>query len=83
MPGDDFNTPALARSDKTELRGLAPTALVQALDAIALSKGMDRNSYIVQQLEAHVRGYLAELSLVTATLRGNPLLSDAGRSQAS
>ena len=29
-------------SDTKELRGLAPSDLVRALDAIALAKGMDR-----------------------------------------
>lgn len=66
-------------SGKTELRGLAPADLVCALDAIALAKGLDRNAYIVEVLETHVRDYLEEISVVTTTLRGNPLLSDAGR----
>ena len=34
---------------------MAPTHLAQALDAIAMSKGMDRNTYVVQILEAEVK----------------------------
>lgn len=69
-------------SDTKELRGLAPSDLVRALDAIALAKGMDRNAYINQVLERHVKSYLDELTVVTAMLRGNPLLSDSERSHA-
>lgn len=29
--------------DKVELRGMCPTDLAQALDAIAMAKGLDRN----------------------------------------
>ena len=77
---DEFDAAALSRGpDKTELRGMAPTPLVQALDAIALSRGLDRNAYIVGVLEKHVRGYLDEVSVVMTTLRGNPLLADAER----
>ena len=63
-----------------ELRGLAPADVVRALDAIALAKGMDRTAYVNQILEVHVRNYINELNVVTSMLRGNPLLSDAGRS---
>lgn len=45
-------------AEKTELRGLAPSDLVKALDAIAMAKGMDRNTYIVGVLEKHVADYL-------------------------
>ena len=34
-------------SDKSELRQLAPNHLLQALDAIAMAKGMERHAYIV------------------------------------
>ena len=30
-------------TDKVELRGMCPTDLAQALDAIAMAKGLDRN----------------------------------------
>lgn len=63
-----------------ELRGLAPADLVRALDAIALAKGMDRNAYVNQVLESHVKSYLNELTLVVSMMRGNPLLPDASGS---
>lgn len=62
-----------------ELRGLAPADLVRALDAIALAKGQDRNQYVVEVLDAHVRSYLAEISVVAQMLKGNSLLPDAAR----
>lgn len=64
-----------------ELRGLAPADLVRALDAIALAKGLDRNAYVNQVLELHVKSYLEELTVVTSMLRGNPLLPESTRSQ--
>ena len=63
-------------SDKTELRGLAPTHLAQALDAIAMSKGMDRNTYVVQILEAEVKRVAHEANLLNRVLRGNPYLTE-------
>jgi len=66
-------------SETKELRGLAPADLVRALDAIALAKGIDRNAYVNQVLESHVKSYLAELTLVGSMLRGNPLLSESER----
>lgn len=68
------------QSETKELRGLAPADLVRALDAIALAKGLDRNAYVNQILEAHVRSYLNELTVVSSMLRGNPLLADSARS---
>jgi hypothetical protein len=71
---------AFARSDeKKELRGLHDGALVSALDAIAMAKGLDRIEYIDRVLRAHVREYLEELNVVSTTLRGNPLLSESER----
>ena len=64
-----------------ELRGLAPADLVRALDAIALAKGLDRNAYVNQVLEAHVKSYLDELTVVTQMLRGNPLLTESNGGQ--
>ena len=66
--------------DTKELRGLAPADLVRALDAIALAKGLDRNAYVNQVLEAHVKLYLDDLTVVTSMLRGNPLLPEPQRS---
>ena len=67
-------------TETKELRGLAPADLVRALDAIALAKGLDRNAYVNQVLELHVRSYINELNLVTSMLRGNPLASESSRS---
>lgn len=78
MP-DAFNDPALSRCEKTELRGMAPAALAEALDAIAMSEGKDRNTYVVEVLTAHVRTYLDQVSVVTNVLRGNPLFTEAQR----
>lgn len=36
--------------DKVELRGLCPLELAQALDAIAMAKGLDRNAFVVHVL---------------------------------
>ena len=75
------DTPMFSRAQDTkELRGLAPADLVRALDAIALAKGLDRNAYVNQILEAHVSSYVDELTVVTRMLQGNPLLKDSGRS---
>ena len=67
-------------TETKELRGLAPADLVRALDAIALAKGLDRNAYVNQVLELHVKAYINELNLVTSMLRGNPLASESSRS---
>jgi hypothetical protein len=63
--------------DKTELRGLAPTHLAQALDAIAMLRGLDRNTYVVQVLEAEVKRVAHEASFLSRVLRGNTYLPDA------
>lgn len=62
---------------KVELRGMAPQPLAAALDALALSEDMDRNSYVVRVLEIHVRDELRKASLISKALRGNPLLAEA------
>lgn len=69
--------------DKTELRGLVSADLAQALDAIAMSRGLDRHAYVVQVLEAEVRRVIHEASVIHRVLRGNPFLVDAngGRSE--
>lgn len=65
-------------ADKVELRGMAPLELAQALDAIAMAKGTDRNSYVVQVLTDEVARYLHEATVVTRVLRGNPLMPEEG-----
>lgn len=66
----------MSGSEKVELRGLCPSELAVALDAIAMAKGMDRNSYVVQILSSEVQRYLAEASLALRVLDGNPLLGE-------
>lgn len=60
--------------DKTELRGLVSADLAQALDAIAMSRGLDRHAYVVQVLEADVKRVVHEASVIHRVLRGNPYL---------
>jgi hypothetical protein len=62
------------RTQRVELRGLCSPELASALDAIAMSRGMDRNAYVVQVLEADVKRVLHESSVINRALRGNPLL---------
>jgi hypothetical protein len=59
-------------TDKTELRGLVPAHLAQALDAIAMARGMDRHTYVTQVLDAEVRRVAHEASVLHRMLRGNP-----------
>jgi len=61
-------------SDKTELRGLCPSELAQALDAIAMSEGMDRNTYVIKVLDAEVRKVAHKQMMLARTLKGNPYL---------
>jgi hypothetical protein len=61
---------------KVELRGLCSHELAEALDAIAMAQGLDRNAYVLQVLEAEVKYVLHRASVVTRTLKNNPLLSD-------
>lgn len=65
------------RPQKIELRGLCSQELASALDAIAMSRSMDRNTYVVQVLEAEVKRVLHEASVVNRALAGNPLLLEA------
>ena len=68
-------------TDKTELRGLCPTELAQALDAIAMSEGMDRNTYVVKVLDAEVRKVAHKQMMLARTLKGNPYLSEGERNE--
>ena len=63
-------------TDKTELRGMCPTDLATALDAIAMAKGVDRNTYVVHVLSEAVTRYLREANVVQRALQGNPLLEE-------
>lgn len=62
-------------AEKTEMRGLAPSELVQALDALAHAEGLDRNAYIIAVLDAHVKLICHKQTLVARMLRGNPYLT--------
>lgn len=63
--------------DKVELRGLCPTDLAQALDALAHAEGMDRNTYVVAVLDKHVKVEAHKTMVRHRMLRGNPYLADA------
>ena len=64
-------------ADKTELRGLVPTPLAQALDALALADGLDRNEYVTRVLHGHVVVEVHKLNVRTRTLKGNPYLTES------
>ena len=64
-------------ADKSELRQLAPNHLLQALDAIAMAKGMERHTYIEAVLKAEVVRVGHEAMVIARCLQGNPLVSDA------
>ena len=63
-------------ADKAELRQLAPASLLQALDAIAMAKGMERHAYIEAVLMNEVVKVGHEAMVIARCLQGNPLLSD-------
>lgn len=60
-------------SDKGELRALVAMPLLQALDAIAMARGIDRTELITRILTAEVKQISHEATLVTRMMRGNPL----------
>lgn len=62
-------------AEKTELRGMAPPELVAALDAIAISRDMDRTALVNQVLTKFVRQVGHEATLLMRMARGNALLS--------
>jgi len=64
-------------ADKSELRQLAPTHLLQALDAIAMAKGMERHAYIEAVLTAEAKKVAHEAMVLSRCLHGNPLLSES------
>ncbi|NDZ12068.1 hypothetical protein [Variovorax sp. WS11] len=63
-------------SDKVEMRGLAPAELAQALDAIAHTWGMDRNTLNIKVLSKFVQETAHRSKLLQSMARGNPLLSE-------
>ena len=64
-------------ADKAELRQLAPVSLLQALDAIAMAKGMERHAYIEAVLKAEVVNVGHEAMAVARCLQGNSLVSES------
>ena len=67
-------------AEKTELRGLCPTDLVQALDALDYTEGKDRNTYVNEVLHAHVAGKAHAAIMLTRMLRDNAYLVEYERS---
>ena len=63
--------------EKTELRGQAPLELVQALDAIAQARGMDRTALVNKLLTREVKRIAHEMNLLHRMSRGNALLTEA------
>ena len=63
--------------DKAELRGLVPVHLLQALDAIAIARGIDRTELVVRMLTADVKQVAHEATLFVRMTRGNPLVSES------
>ena len=63
-------------SDKSELRQLAPTHLLQALDAIAMAKSMERHTYIEAVLSAEAKRVAHEAIKVHGAF-AHPRLSDS------
>ena len=62
--------------DKGEYRGLWPAHLLQAVDAIAFTHGMDRNAYTVKVMAAHVNQIAHKAKVLARLSEGNPLLSE-------
>lgn len=63
-------------ADNTELRGVVSADLAQALDAVAMAKGMNRHAYVVQVLESEVKKVAHEAMLLHRVLRGNPYMAE-------
>lgn len=66
------------REEQLELRGLYPRDLVEALDMIALAKGMTRTDLVGRICSAYVAKKQHEASLVAKTARIHPPPMDSG-----
>lgn len=64
-------------ADKLELRGMAPADLVTALDAIAISRNIDRTALVNALLITEVKRIAHEANLLVRMARGNALLSES------
>jgi hypothetical protein len=69
-------------ADKTELRGMAPLDLVSALDAIAISRNLDRTALVNEVLTKYVKQVSHEMNVLHRMARGNALLSPSGAEDA-
>ena len=65
--------------DKGELRGMASLDLIQALDAIAISRGIDRTQLVNQILESEVKKIAHEANLLLRMARGKSITSHGAR----
>ena len=43
-----------------------------------MARGMDRNTFVIQVLEAEVKRIAHEASLISRVMRGNPYLTEGG-----
>ena len=64
-----------------ELRVDIPIDMMRALDAIALTDDMERNKYIIAELEKIVSRVIHKSNLLQSMLKGNPLLSEPARNK--
>jgi hypothetical protein len=69
-------------ADKIELRGMASVDLVSALDAIALSRNLDRTALVNEVLTRFVKQVGHEMNVLHRMARGNALLSHSGAEDA-
>jgi len=69
-------------AEKTELRGMASVDLVSALDAIAISRNLDRTALVNEVLTKLLRQVGHEMTVLHRMERGNALLSPSGAEDA-
>ena len=60
-----------------ELRVDIPIDMMRALDAIALTDDMERNKFIIAELEKIVNRVIHKSNLLQSMLKGNPLLAES------
>ena len=64
-----------------ELRVDIPIDMMRALDAIALTDDMERNKFIIAELEKIVSRVIHKSNLLQSMLKGNPLLMESSRNK--
>ena len=62
-----------------ELRVDIPIDMMRALDAIALTYDLERNKFIVAELEKIVMNVIHKSNLLQSMLKGNPLMLESSR----